>query len=44
MNKQEVKEILAKQLQLLSEKSEDALPEELPALTNAMVTIAAIIV
>lgn len=44
MNKQEVKEILAKQLQLLSEKSEDALTEELPALTNAMVTIAAIIV
>lgn len=44
MDKQEVKEILAKQLQLLSEKSKDALPGELPALTNAMVTIAAIIV
>lgn len=39
MDKQEVKEILAKQLQLLSEKSEDALSEELPALTNAMVKI-----
>lgn len=43
MDKQEVKEILAKQLQLLSEKSKDALPGEQMELTTAMIALASIL-
>lgn len=36
MNAKEIRETLEKQLQLLSERSQDASTEDLPALTNAM--------
>lgn len=40
---QRVKETLEKQLQLLSERSEGCLPDELAELTNAMATIGSIL-
>lgn len=43
MDRQEVKQILAKQLQLLSEKSKNALPGELMELTTAMIALASIL-
>lgn len=34
-----IKEILRQQLELLAERSQDCMDEELPAITNAMVAI-----
>ncbi len=39
-----IKETLEKQLQLLSERSEEAIPEELPELSLAMAKIAEVLI
>lgn len=38
-NKKEFEELLREQMKLLAERSKDALPEELPSLSRAMVEI-----
>lgn len=39
MSETEIRKILEKQLQLLSEYSEKGCPDELPALTNSMIQL-----